>query len=252
MNPTSLSCLIVDDEPMARALLEQYVARLSYLTLAGSLGNPLQALERLKSTPPDILFLDVQMPQLTGTSLLKVLGKQPTVVLTTAYSEYALEGYELDVTDYLLKPITFERFLKSVERIRTKHSPGEVFPPGLHRGPLPPLTRPTEVQPGFLFIKDGTSSVRVNLADIQYIEGMKDYVRIHTPQRKITTLQSLRNLTETLPADRFLRTHLSYIVGLDWIEEVNRDDIRIGQARVPISDSYRKEVKEYVEQRYLR
>ena len=245
MSTSPLSCLIVDDEPMARALLEQYVDRLPYLTLAGSLGNPLQALEQLKTTSPDVLFLDVQMPQLTGTSLLKVLDKKPAVVLTTAYSEYALEGYELDVTDYLLKPITFERFLKSVERIRAKHSSGESLPPA-----APPAA--TEPSADFLFVKDGTSSVRVNLADIQYIEGMKDYVRIHTPQRKITTLQSLRNLTETLPADRFLRTHLSYIVGLDWIEEVNRDDIRIGEARVPISDSYRKEVKQYVEERYLK
>ena len=245
MSTSPLSCLIVDDEPMARALLEQYVERLPYLTLAGSLGNPLQALEQLKTTPPDVLFLDVQMPQLTGTSLLKVIDKKPAVVLTTAYSEYALEGYELDVTDYLLKPITFERFLKSVERIRAKHFPGETPPPA-----VPPAA--TEPSADFLFVKDGTSSVRVNLADIQYIEGMKDYVRIHTPQRKITTLQSLRNLTETLPADRFLRTHLSYIVGLDWIEEVNRDDIRIGEARVPISDSYRKEVKQYVEERYLK
>ena len=245
MSTSPLSCLIVDDEPMARALLEQYVERLPYLTLVGSLGNPLQALEQLKTTPPDVLFLDVQMPQLTGTSLLKVLDKKPAVVLTTAYSEYALEGYELDVTDYLLKPITFERFLKAVERIRAKHFPGETPPPA-----APPAA--TEPSADFLFVKDGTSSVRVNLADIQYIEGMKDYVRIHTPQRRITTLQSLRNLTETLPADRFLRTHLSYIVGLDWIEEVNRDDIRIGEARVPISDSYRKEVKQYVEERYLK
>ena len=229
---------------MARALLEQYIDRTPSLSLVGSLGSPLAALQRLQSDPPDVLFLDVQMPELTGISLLKVLKTQPRVVLTTAYSEYAIEGFELDVTDYLLKPITFERFLKCVDRLcQTSYaSPG-------NNAPAP---APKEEKPDYLFVKDGTTSVRVNLSDIQYIEGLKDYVRIHTPQRKITTLQSLRGLVDALPADRFMRTHHSYIVGLDWVEEVARDEVRIGEASVPISDSYRKEVKQFVEERYLR
>ena len=239
---TPLSCLVVDDEPMARALLEQYIGRTPSLQLVGSLGNPVQALERLQTDPPDVLFLDVQMPELTGISLLRVLKKPPAVVLTTAYSDYALEGYELDVTDYLLKPITFERFLKCVEKLvahSTSPAPATPQPPG-------------DALPDYLFVKDGTTSVRIKLGEIQYIEGLKDYVRIHTPQRKITTLQSLRGLVDTLPADRFMRVHHSYIVGLDWVEEVSRDEVRIGEARVPISDSYRREVKQFVEERYLR
>ena len=239
MNP--LSCLVVDDEPMARALLEQYIGRTPSLTLAGSLGSPVQALQQLQTDPPDVLFLDVQMPELTGISLLKVLKQKPRVVLTTAYSDYAIEGYELDVTDYLLKPITFERFLKCVEKL----SPTEAT------SAAPASPPPPDASPDYLFVKDGTKSVRVNLNDIQYIEGLKDYVRIHTPQRKITTLQSLRGLVEALPADRFMRTHHSFIVGLDWIEEVSRDELKIGEATVPISDSYRKEVRQYVEERYL-
>ena len=236
-----LSCLVVDDEPMARALLEQYIGRTPSLQLAGSLGSAVQALERLQTDPPDVLFLDVQMPELTGISLLRVLKKPPAVVFTTAYSDYALEGYELDVADYLLKPITFERFLKCVEKL-VAHS----------TSPAPATPPPGDALPDYLFVKDGTTSVRIKLGEIQYIEGLKDYVRIHTPQRKITTLQSLRGLVDTLPTDRFMRVHHSYIVGLDWVEEVSRDEVRIGEARVPISDSYRREVKQFVEERYLR
>ncbi|CAH0999551.1 Transcriptional regulatory protein YpdB [Neolewinella maritima] len=222
---------------MARALLEQYIGRLPSLTLAGSLGSPVKALQRLQTDPPDVVFLDVQMPELTGISLLRVLKTKPAVVLTTAYADYAIEGYELDVTDYLLKPITFERFLMCVDKL---------LPTTTTAPPVPEDTR------NYLFVKDGTKSVRVRLADIQYIEGLKDYVRIHTPQRNITTLQSLRGLVEALPADRFLRTHHSYIVGLDWVEEVSRDSLKIGETQVPISDSYRKEVRQFVEERYLK
>lgn len=237
-----LRCLVVDDEPMARALIEQYIGRVPSLTLTSSLGNPLKALELLQHDPPDVLFLDVQMPELTGTSLLKVLRHKPKVVLTTAYSDYALEGYELDVTDYLLKPITFERFLKCVDKLQPG---GTAASPNSSAPAAPPSDK-------VLFVKDGTKSIRVELTDIKYIEGLKDYVRIHLPHRKITTLQSLKNLVEVLPATDFLRTHHSYIVGLKWVDEVSRDDIKIGDEVVPISDSYRKEVRAYVEERYLR
>ena len=230
---------------MARGLLEHYIARVPSLELAGSIGNPLAALERLQQDPPDVLFLDVQMPELTGTSLLRILKKKPFVVLTTAYSDYAIEGYELDVADYLLKPITFERFLMCIEKLQQASG----VAPAQSPAPAPAAAPPSDA---YLFVKDGTKSVRVNLGDIQYIEGLKDYVRIHTPQRKITTLQSLRNLVDVLPSDRFLRTHHSYIVGLDWIEEVSRDEVKIGTAEIPISDTYRKEVKRYVEERHLK
>ncbi len=247
MTAAPLSCLVVDDEPLARALLEQYIARTPALMLDGSLGSPVQALQRLQTAPPpDVLFLDVQMPELTGTSLLRILKKKPLVVLTTAYSDYAIEGYELDVTDYLLKPITFERFLVCADKLRQQAGGTSPEP-----SPAPAPAAPDSAN-DYLFVKDGTKSVRVNLTDIQYIEGLKDYVRIHTPQRKITTLQSLRKLVEVLPSERFLRTHHSYIVGLDWIEEISRDEVKIGAAAIPISDTYRKEVKRYVEDRHLK
>lgn len=242
----TIRCLIVEDEPMARKLLEQYVAKTPSLDLMAAISNPLEALSFLQNNEPDLLFLDVQMPEITGIGLLKIMKRKPLVVLTTAYSEYAIEGYELDVADYLLKPITFERFLQSVERITAR----------LNGAPSPapqtstaPAAAPSDE---FLFVKDGTKSVRLRLADIQYIEGMKDYVRIHTPERKVTTLQSLKHLIDVLPEGEFLRVHHSYIVGVNWIEEVQRDDVLVGGTLVPVSDTYRGGVKEFVAGRELK
>ncbi|MGB3800352.1 MAG: LytTR family DNA-binding domain-containing protein [Lewinella sp.] len=241
-----LTCLVVDDEPMARRLLQQYIEQTPNLTLTGSIGNPLQALEVLQENPPDILFLDVQMPELTGTSLLKVLKKKPIVVLTTAYSEYALEGYELEVTDYLLKPITFERFLKCMERINQILEPAQSA-----ASPSAESISPALAAAQFFFVKDGTKSVRINFDEITHIEGLKDYVKIHTIGKRITTLQSLKKLMETLPAGKFVRVHHSYIVALKWMEEVHRDEVIIGEVSVPVSDTYRKDLKEIIEKRQL-
>lgn len=253
----NLTCLVVEDEPMARKLMSQYVDKVPGLELLDALSSPLAALEFLEDNNPDVLFLDVQMPEITGIGLLKILKNKPTVVLTTAYSEYAIEGYELDVTDYLLKPITFERFLKCVERIRQSKERAQT-----NLAPQPPTApaaapehetlRSKNTMPEYLFVKDGTKSVRVNFADVQYIEGLKDYVRIHTPNKKITTLQSLKKLTETLPSDQFVRVHHSYIVALKWIEEVHRDEVLIAGTMVSVSDTYRPAFKEMIEDRLLK
>ena len=167
-----LNCVIVEDEPLARNLLTEYVRKIPSLNLIEACSSPIMALEVLRKNSIDVLFLDVQMPELTGISLLKVLQKRPLVILTTAYSEYALQGYELDVVDYLLKPITFERFLKAVDkvtlRLESKKSPAII-------AEKPPAA--TE-QP-FVFIKDGTKLVKVVFDEILYVEGLKDYVTIH-------------------------------------------------------------------------
>ncbi len=236
-----MTCIIVEDEPMARKLLEQYVAKVPTLELLASLSNALAALEWLQGNETELMFLDVQMPELTGVGLLRVLKQRPAVILTTAYSDYAVEGYALDVSDYLLKPITFERFLAAVERVGTQ-SPA---PPT----PMPPPD--TSPDPDYLFVKDGQKSVRIALADIQYIEGMKDYVRIHTPARKVTTLQSLKHLVEVLPKGDFLRIHHSTIVGVRWLEEVHRDEVSVAGTMLTVSDSYRAAVKEFVAGREL-
>lgn len=232
-----LQCLIVEDEPLARNLLTEYVAKVPDLHLVEACANPLAALEILRRQHVDILFLDIQMPEITGISFLKVLQKKPYVILTTAYSQYALEGYELDVVDYLLKPITFERFLKAVDKVnqRIQASPKVV---------IQNSTKPSE---DFVFVKDGTKLVRVNLSDILYVEGLKDYVTIHARGQKVITLQRLKSLEEQLPADRFIRIHHSYIVAIHAIDAVHKGEVKIGNAILPISESYRKSFREFIE-----
>ncbi|HNV28642.1 MAG TPA: LytTR family DNA-binding domain-containing protein, partial [Cyclobacteriaceae bacterium] len=230
-----LNCVIIEDEPLARNLITEYVKKVPSLNLLNAFSNPLEALEALRTLSVDILFLDVQMPEITGISLLKVLKKRPLVVLTTAYSEYALEGYELDVADYLLKPITFERFLKSVDKIMLR----------LEADPKPVvMASETVASPAFVFVKDGTKLVKVRLDEILYVEGLKDYVTIHTTSQKITTLQRMKALEEQLPADKFIRIHNSYIVALDAIDVIQKNEVSIGSVSLPIGDTYRKSFKE--------
>lgn len=247
---TNISCIVVDDEPLARQLLVNHIAKIPSLTLIDALASPLEAMSVLREKKPDILFLDVQMPEITGISLLKILENKPYVILTTAYSEYAIEGYELDVSDYLLKPITFERFLKAVEKaihkIRQEKTPVE--------NPSAPVFAPEpddQSDSNFIFVKDGTRHIRVNYKDIMFIEGLKDYVAIHTPNQKITTLQNLKKLEQILPPSDFMRVHNSYIVSIHWIDEVERDSIIIGKKFIPISDSYRKAFREMMDKRQL-
>ena len=198
-------------------------------------------MEVLRVNAVDVLFLDVQMPELTGISLLKILQKKPQVILTTAYSEYALEGYELDITDYLLKPITFERFLRSIDRVRERlESKQTVTAPTTERPPA-------EQGSPFVFVKDGTKLVKVRLDDILYVEGLKDYVTIHTPTQKVISLQRLKALEDQLPADRFIRIHNSFIVALSAIDVVHKGDVQIGAAMIPIGETYKKPFREFIE-----
>ncbi len=240
-----LNCVIIEDEPLARNLIVEYVKKVPSLNLIEAFSNPLAAMETLRTAPIDILFLDVQMPEITGISLLKILKKKPLVVLTTAYSQYALEGYELDVADYLLKPITFERFLKSVDKITQR----------LESAPAPIASQPpaeaSTTPPAFVFVKDGTKLVKVKLDEILYIEGLKDYVTIHTTSQKIVTLQRMKSLEEQLPAARFIRIHNSYIVSLDGIDMIRKNEVQIKGVTLPIGDTYRKAFKEFIERNHI-
>lgn len=238
-----LNCVIVEDEPLARNLLTDYVKKVSSLHLVEACSNPLKAMDVLRNHSVDVLFLDVQMPELTGISLLKILQKKPLVILTTAYSEYALEGYELDVTDYLLKPITFERFLRAIdkvtERLESKHQPAPT-----ERPPAEPL------QP-FVFVKDGTKLVKVRLDDILYVEGLKDYVTIHTRTQKVISLQRLKALEDQLPPDKFIRIHNSFIIALGAIDVIHKSDVQIGTAMIPIGETYKKVFREFIEKKKM-
>jgi two-component system, LytTR family, response regulator len=238
-----LNCVIIEDEPLARNLMVEYVKKVPTLNLIEAFSNPLAAMETLRSASIDILFLDVQMPEITGISLLKILKKRPLVVLTTAYSQYALEGYELDVADYLLKPITFERFLKSVDKITQRLESAPAVPPTHVESPAP--------APTFIFVKDGTKLVKVKLDEILYIEGLKDYVTIHTINQKIVTLQRLKTLEEQLPANQFIRIHNSYIVALNAIEVIQKNEVQIKGVILPIGDTYRKSFKEFIERNHI-
>ncbi|MFZ6000989.1 MAG: LytR/AlgR family response regulator transcription factor [Bacteroidota bacterium] len=234
----SISCLIVEDEPLARNLMTDYVRKVPFLNLVKACSSPIEALEVLRTTPIDLLFLDVQMPEITGISFLKSLQKKPQVILTTAYSEYALEGYELDVTDYLLKPITFDRFLKAVDKVSQRL-----------QTPTPEV-KTTEAA-DYIFVKDGTKLVKVRWNDIMYIEGLKDYVTIHTRQQKVVSLQRLKIMEDQLPKEKFMRVHNSFIVAVDAIDVVMKDKVQIGEQLIPIGDTYRKTFKEFIEGKHL-
>lgn len=240
----NITCLIVDDEPLARNLLKEYVSKVAYMELKGTCSSALEAIEFLRHQTVDMLFLDIQMPDLTGISFLKALQKKPLVVFTTAYSEYALESYDLDVVDYLLKPVTFERFMRAVEKVSQRMISGPIVSPTIE-------TTHSVESPSFIFVKDGTKLVKVNWDDILYIEGLKDYVTIHTPEQKIITLQRLKVLETQLPADKFIRIHNSYIVSVKAINVIFKNEVQIGKMLLPISDSYKKSFKEFVEKNHL-
>lgn len=236
-----LRCLIVEDEPLARNLLVEYVNKVASLELVQACPNPLQAVEVLRSHPVDLMFLDIQMPEITGITLLKSLQVKPLVILTTAYSEYALESYELDVVDYLLKPITFDRFLRAVDKASHRFT-----------APAPrPDAATQDTARSFVFIKDGTRLVKVNFDDILFVEGLKDYVTIVTKTQKIISLQRLKTLETQLPADTFIRVHHSYIVSLKAIDTIYKGEVRIGSHVIPVSDSYKKIFKEFIERNQM-
>ena len=228
-----ISCHIIEDEPLASSLLVLYVNKVSMLDLVRVSSNPLQALASLKTNPVDLIFLDIQMPEMTGMALLKVLQKRPLVIFTTAYSEFALESYELDVVDYLKKPITFERFLKAVDKAEQR---------------LYPTVTPKEKLNAidFIFVKEGTRFVKVMISEILFIEGLKNYVAIHTATQKIISLQRLKSMEDQLPADKFIRVHNSYIISKSEISSVKENEVDIGLVKIPIGETYLKSFMDFI------
>jgi two-component system, LytTR family, response regulator len=245
----NISCMIVEDEPLARNLLTQYISKVPYLQLVKACPSPLEALEALREQSIDLLFSDIQMPELTGISLLKILPKRPLVIFTTAYSEYALEGYELDVVDYLLKPITLERFLKAVEKVVQRLNQAKSQETNYQE--VESKDTKNENSQNYIFVKDGTKLVKVKLHEILYIEGLKDYVIIYTTHQKIVTLQRMKTLEAELPANQFSRIHNSYIVSIDAIDAIEKEKVQVGKVFLPISDTYRKSFKEFIEQKNI-
>jgi two-component system LytT family response regulator len=230
---------IIEDEPMASQLLQLHVSKLPFLQLVAVSDNPIHALESLKNNPVDLLFLDIRMPEMTGLDFLEALPNRPLAILTTAFPEFALKSYDFDVADYLQKPITFERFAKAVgkaaQRIMASGSGME---------------KPAD--PDYIFVKDGTRYIKVNLDDILYIEGLKNYVTIHTPTQKIVSLQRLKTLEDMLPPGKFIRVHNSYIVAKAAISSVKDNEIDIGASIIPIGDTYLRSFMDFINGRHLR
>lgn len=229
-----IRCLIVDDEPLARDVLRRYIETMPSLVLCGECGNAIEALSFLQQQPVELVFLDVHMPQLKGIDLLKILSNPPKVVLTTAHAEYALEGYDLDIVDYLLKPIQFERFLKAVSKAF------QVAKPAMAASPAVPVEEGKKE--AYIYLRADRKMVKVLLQDILYIESMKDYIKVFTTTGLVITKQSITAMEAMLPEQAFIRTHRSFIASVDKIKSFTAEVIEIEKAEIPIGKLYRNHV----------
>ena len=236
-----LKCIAVDDEPLALDIIEDYVSKVPFLELVKRTENAIEALQLVQAGGIDLVFLDIQMPELTGIQFLKIAGGKASFILTTAYSQYALESYDLNVSDYLLKPIAFDRFYKAVEKV---HNLAKVkdyttpVQPVVKETPKPAAVHPVQ---DFIFVKTEHKIQKIELDDILYIEGLKDYISIFTKTERVITLQNMKKMEETLPSTQFIRVHKSYIISLDKIESIERSRITICGKTIPVGDTYRDE-----------
>ena len=238
-----IRCIAIDDEPLALDIIKDYCSKVSFLDLAATFTNPVDSIDYMKNNRTDLMFLDIQMDQLTGIQLLNVVQHKPLVIFTTAYDSFAMIGYEMDVVDYLLKPISFERFIKAAnkayEKVCSDKTPA-------HES----LNVPAEHSiHDYFFVKSEFKIQKVNFNDVLYIEGQSDYLKIVTEKERIMTLMSFRKIEEILPPDDFIRVHKSYIVSMKRIEYIERNRIRIKDQLIPISDTYRTEFFKAVESR---
>jgi len=232
-----IRCLVVDDEHLALHILEDYIAKVPFLEHVKSFTNPIEALTLVQQGNIDLVFLDVQMPELTGMQFLKIANGRAKVILTTAYPQYALEGYELDVVDYLLKPIAFDRFFKAVQKAQG------IIRPTVTEVKFEPVQQlpQSDFSNDFIFVKTEHKIQKVYLKDILFIEGLKDYISIFTPEERIITLQNMKKMEDALPEKHFIRVHKSYIISLNKIDSIERSRIWIGDKIIPVGDTYREE-----------
>lgn len=235
MEPTKkYTCLIIDDEPPAREILRRYIAQLPILNLVGECSNAVQAVSAIKQQHIDLLFLDIQMPQITGLDLVGMLNKAPQIILTTAFEHYAVKAFELDVTDYLVKPIRFDRFLKAVMKALPKQT--------IKQETQPAMSITDSPNQAFLYFRADRKMVKVMLADIDYVESLKDYVKIITTKGTVVTKYTITSLEAMLPASSFIRVHRSYLVALNKIDSYTQEEISIASNTVPIGKLYRMQV----------
>lgn len=236
-----MNCLIVDDEPLALDLLETYVKRTPFLQLAGRCGSALEAMQMLKGNEVDLIFLDIQMPDLSGLEFSRMIDSRIKIIFTTAFEQYALEGFKVDALDYLLKPISYPEFLKAANK-------GLQWTEMNHHTPVQPRG-----EEGSVFVKSDYKLVKLQLQDILYVEGLKDYVKIYMEDRPqpVVSLLSMKMFEEMLPPS-FIRVHRSYIVNLDKITVIERNRIVFGKTYIPVSDSYKDKFLEFVNRKMLK
>ncbi len=232
-----LKTVVVDDEFLARQYLKDYIQKLPFLEFVGDFNSPIKVIDLIKSGSVDLLFLDIQMPDITGLDFLRTLKNPPQVIITTAYKEYAVEGYELNVCDYLLKPFSFERFLAASNKALHLFESRVDKPADIEKG-----EPETVIHEDFLVVRADRKLYKINYDDLVYIEGQKAYVTFHTQGRKITALASLRELEEKLPAEKFIRIHKSYIVSVRKIFSLEGNLIEIQGQQLPVGKSYKSQV----------
>jgi DNA-binding LytR/AlgR family response regulator len=234
-----ITCLVADDEKLAREIILDYIDKTDKLEVVAECGTGTEVFNLLLRQTIDLIFLDIQLPYLSGIELLRSSASMPPVIITTAYSEFALEGYAFNVVDYLLKPIPFDRFLKAIQKYLTLYQPSVTLPP------VPQVVNNFDLP--FLYVKSEKKMVKIYHHDILWIEGMKDYVSIYTTDRKVITHQTLNSFEETLPATTFLRVHRSYIVGLPHVTAFTARALEIGNKEIPIGESYLKIILQKLE-----
>jgi Response regulator of the LytR/AlgR family len=220
-----INCIIIEDEPLAQEKLVGFVEQVPFLKLLQTFENGIEAIAFVKTNPVDLIFLDIQMPNFTGIQFLETLTERPQIIIVSAYDQYAIKSYEFSVTDYLLKPYSFNRFVQAIEKVMEKYKVKAQPPAHVHND--------------IIFVKTEYRIEKINLSDILYIQGMKDYQMIVTSQEKIMTLQSFKEMENVLPSPAFVRVHKSYIISLDKIESIERNRIRIADQMIPISDTYK-------------
>ena len=233
-----MKCIIIDDEPLAVDVIETYLQQIDGMEVVAKTNNPLEAITLLNTHKVDLIFLDIEMPNLKGIDLVKTIENLPQIIFTTAYPEYALEGFNLNATDYLVKPIPFHRFLKAVSRAKEKHKLTHDF--SVRTTPSAGIQETKPVN-NFIFVKSEYENIKINTADINYIQGLKDYIKIYTKNstKVILTLMSFKEVLSRLPSNNFMRIHRSYIVNIDEIKSLQKTKLIIAEERIPIGETYK-------------
>ncbi len=236
-----MKTIAIDDEPLALKLVVDYVNKTPYLELVGAFDNPLDAVEFLANQDAELIFVDIQMPDLTGIEFIRSLEEEHKIIFTTAYEKYAVEGFKLNAVDYLLKPFSYEEFLKAAGKARKLAE--------MEASATPTIEANTQ----FLFLKSEYKIRRINFNDILYIEGLKDYIKVFTAgeDKPLLSLNSIKSLEQKLPEEKFMRVHRSYIVNLDKIETIERSRIVFGKIYIPVSDQYKDKFQEFLDKNFL-